>query len=136
MMRLKDAAISSILKKAATEGKLAGLPELLEIIQVANADKLAGVLTDELVAFLRRALYDESIVSETIALAPIIQEIGAIDESRISEALELITKLLTKAFRDAKSKHGPDKRVRMCLALDEAEGSKLPVPAGEATRGK
>jgi hypothetical protein len=59
-MRLKDATVSSILKKVAAEGKQAAWAELLEIIQVANADKLTGVVTDELVAFLRRVLYDEN----------------------------------------------------------------------------
>ena len=37
------------------------MAELLEIIQVANTDKLTGVVTDELVSLLRRVFYDENI---------------------------------------------------------------------------
>jgi hypothetical protein len=136
MFRFKDAAISSILKRAADEGKQPGLTELLEIIQVANSDKLADVLTDELVAFLRRVLYDESIVSETIPLAPIVRQVGAIDQSRISEALEKITSLLSKAFQDARAKHGHDKRVRIFLTLDEAEADVAIAPAVDGVQDK
>src|SRR5262249_28980270 len=118
MMRLKDAAISSILRKAASEGEQAGLPKLLEIIPVANADKLHGVVTDELVAFLRRVLYDENRVNETIPLGHILEQVGAIDENRVDEALEQITRLLQKAIQDAKAKHGPEKRVRIFLSAD------------------
>jgi len=131
MMRLKDAAISSILKKAAAEGKQGGLAELLEIIHVANADKLAGVVTDELVAFLRRVLYDENRINETISLGPILEQVGAIDENRVDEALEQITRLLLKAIRDVKAKHGPEKRVRIFLSADTRQPQGAPVQARE-----
>jgi len=71
--RFKDAAIAAILAKAAAEKKKPGLAELLEIIQVADADRLAGVLNDDLVAFLRQVLYDENLVDEQLSLAPILQ---------------------------------------------------------------
>ena len=69
--RFKDAAIAAILKKAAAEKKKPGLDDLLDIIQLADADRLAGVLNDDLVAFLRQILYDENLVDEQIPLAPI-----------------------------------------------------------------
>ena len=72
--RFKDAAIAAILKKAAAEKKKPGLDDLLDIIQLADADRLAGVLNDDLVAFLRQILYDENLVDEQIPLAPILQQ--------------------------------------------------------------
>jgi hypothetical protein len=116
--RFKDAAIAAILKRAAAEQQQPGLDELLDIIQVADADRLAGVLNDELVAFLRQILYDENLVDEQLPLAPILQHIGAIDEARVDEAMSTLVRLLTGAIKDAKAKHGPHKRVRVFLTLD------------------
>ena len=116
--RFKDAAIAAILTKAAAEKKKPGLDELLDIIQLADADRLAGVLNDDLVAFLRQVLYDENLVDEQLSLAPILQQIGAIDETRVEEAVSTLGRLLTKAIKDAKAKHGPSKRVRVFLTLD------------------
>jgi hypothetical protein len=76
------------------------------------------VLNDDLVAFLRQILYDENLVDEQLPLAPILQQIGAIDETRVEEAISTLGRLLTKAIRDAKAKHGPSKRVRVFLTLD------------------
>src|SRR5919106_778637 len=104
------AAIAAILKKAAAEKKKPGLDDLLDVIQVADVDRLAGVLNDDLVAFLRQILYDENLVDEQIPLAPILQYIGAIDETRVEEAVSTLAQLLTKAIKDAKAKHGPSKR--------------------------
>jgi hypothetical protein len=119
--RFKDATISAILRKATETGQ-PGLKELLEIIQVADADKLAGVLTDELVRFIRKLLYDENLVQEEISLTEIIQQIGAIDEDRADEAVALFSRLLTTALKDAKAKHDPGKRVRVFLRLDAGRG--------------
>ena len=116
--RFKDAAIAAILKKAAAEKKKPGLDDLLDIIQVADADRLTGVLNDDLVAFLRQTLYDENLVDEQLSLAPILQHIGAIDETRVEEAVSTLARLLTKAIKDAKARHGPSKRVRVFLTLD------------------
>jgi hypothetical protein len=116
--RFKDAAIAAILTKAAAEKKKPGLDELLDIIQLADADRLVGVLNDDLVAFLRQVLYDENLVDEQLSLAPILQQIGAIDETRVEEAVATLGRLLTKAIKDAKAKHGPSKRVRVFLTLD------------------
>jgi hypothetical protein len=116
--RFKDAAIAAILTKAAAEKKKPGLDELLDIIQLADADRLTGVLNDDLVAFLRQVLYDENLVDEQLPLAPILQQIGAIDETRVEEAVSTLGRLLTKAIKDAKAKHGPSKRVRVFLTLD------------------
>ena len=116
--RFKDAAIAAILKKAAAEQKKSGLDDLLDIIQLADADRLAGVLNDDLVTFLRQILYDENLVDEQIPLAPILQHIGAIDETRVEEAVATLAQLLTKAIKDAKARHGPSKRVRVFLTLD------------------
>jgi hypothetical protein len=116
--RFKDAAIAAILKKAAAEKKQPGLDELLDVIQVADADRLAGVLNDDLVAFLRQILYDENLADEQLSLAPILQHIGAIDETRAQEAVSTLAQLLTRAIKDAKARHGPSKRVRVFLTLD------------------
>jgi hypothetical protein len=120
--RFKDASISTILKKADAEQQRGDLKSLLQIIQLANADKLADVMTEDLAAFLRKLLHDENIVQESISLGPILQEIGAIEEDRIEEAVSKFSKLLTKAIKDAKAKHGPGKRVRVFLRMDDAGG--------------
>jgi hypothetical protein len=121
LQRFKDATISAILKKAAESGQ-SGLKELLAIVQMAQADKLAGVLTEELVSFLRKLLYDDSLVQEEVSLWSIIQQVGAIEEDRTDEAVALFGKLLTKAIKDAKAKHGPGKRVRVFLRTDSGPG--------------
>jgi hypothetical protein len=116
--RFKDAAIAAILKKAAAEKEKPGLDELLDVIQVADADQVAAVLNDDLVAFLRQILYDENLVDEQLPLAPILQHIGAIDETRVEEAVSTLARLLKKAIKDAKARHGPSKRVRVFLTVD------------------
>ena len=108
----------TILKKAAAEKKKPGLDALLDIIQVADADQLAGVLNDDLLTFLRQILYDKNLVDEQFSLAPILQHIGAIDETHVEEAVSTLARLLTKAIKNAKAKHGPSKRVRVFLTLD------------------
>jgi hypothetical protein len=120
--RFKDAAIGSILKKAAESGERPDLAKLLEIVQLANADALANVLTDDLVEFLRKLLYDENLVQEEISLGPIVQDVGAIEEDHIDEAVDKFAKLLTKAVKDAKAKHGKSKRVRVFLRLSDLGG--------------
>jgi hypothetical protein len=121
--RFKDAAISSILKKATEQGDRPDLTKLLEIVQLTNSDALAGVLTDDLVDFLRKLLYDENLVQEEIQLGPIVSDVGPIEEDHIDEAVDKFAKLLTKAVKDAKAKHGKSKRVRVFLRLgDSGEG--------------
>jgi hypothetical protein len=126
LQRLKDASISTILKKADGDKGRSDLKALLEIIQLANADKLADVMTDELADFLRQLLQDANIVQESIMLAPILQQIGAIEEDRVDEAVSKFTSLLKNAIKDAKAKHGTGKRVRVFLRMDDG-GS--PPPA-------
>ncbi|HOC57135.1 MAG TPA: DUF6079 family protein [Verrucomicrobiota bacterium] len=121
LQRLKDASISTILKKADGEQGRADLKALLEIIQLANADKLAGVMTDELAAFLRQLLQEANIVQESVTLAPILQQIGAIEEDRVDEAVSKFTSLLKNAIKDAKAKHGTGKRVRVFLRMDDGK---------------
>ena len=132
-LRFKDATVSSILHKAAEQGQQPRLKELLQIIQLSNADQLAGFLNDELLAFLRKTLYDENLVSEQVSLAPIIQQVGAIEESRVDEAVSAVARLLTTAIKDAKAKHGPNKRVRVFLTLD-VPAAGAPLTAGPETR--
>jgi len=120
--RFKDTAIAQILKKAADEQRKPGLRELLDVIQIADADRLSGVLNDDLVAFLRRLLYDENLVDEQIPLRPILQQVGAIDAGRVEESISTLGKLLKQAIDDAKAKHGPSKRVRVFLTLDTPGG--------------
>lgn len=118
LRKLKDTSISTILKKADAEQGRADLKALLEIIQLANADKLADVMTDELAAFIRKLLQEANIVQESVMLAPILQQIGAIEEDRVDEAVSKFTSLLKNAIKDAKAKHGSEKRVRVFLRLD------------------
>jgi hypothetical protein len=118
IQRLKDASIAAILKKAADESNRADLKSLLEIIQIADADKLVGVITDDLVTFLRKLLQDANIVHETVALQPILNQIGAVEEERIEESLSKFTSLLRTAIKNAKAKHGAGKRVCVLFRLD------------------
>ena len=120
--RFKDATIGAILKKAAeTEGR-ADLKSLMDVINLSKVDSLATVLNDELVAFLRKLLYDENLVQEEVSLGPIVQAVGAIEEDRIDEAVEQFAGLLRKAVKDAKAQHGKSKRVRVFLRLQDNIG--------------
>jgi hypothetical protein len=92
--RLKDASISTILRKAGAEKKRADLTTLLEIIQLADAEKLADVMTEDLAMFLRQLLQEANIAQESVALPPIIEQIGAIEDNRIDEAISKFTSLL------------------------------------------
>ncbi len=120
LQRFKDATIGAILKQAAEKDGRADLAKLLEIIQVATADSLAGVMTEDLVEFLRKLLYDENLIQEEVPLGPIVLEVGAIEEDRIDDKVALFAKLLSKAVKEAKSKHGKAKRVRVFLRLGDA----------------
>ena len=119
IQRLKDASIAAILKKEADDSQRADLKSLIEIIQIADADKLVDVITDDLVMFLRKLLQEANIVHETVTLKPILDQIGAVEEERIEEALSKFTSLLRTAIKNAKAKHGADKRVRVLFRLDE-----------------
>lgn len=121
LQRFKDATIGAILKQAAEKDGRADLAKLMDIIQVATADSLAGVMTDDLVEFLRKLLFDENLIQEEVSLGPIVQQVGAIEEDHIDEAVERFAKLLSKAVKEAKSKHGKAKRVRVFLRLGESE---------------
>ena len=63
----------------------------MKVIQLASADKLADVMTDDLASFLRQLLQEANIVQESIALGPILQQIGAIEEDRVDEAISRFT---------------------------------------------
>ncbi len=119
IQRLKDASIASILSKAVGDTGRADLKSLLEIIQIADADKLVGVITDDLVAFLRKLLQEANIVHETVALKPLLDKLGAIEDGRIDEALASLNSLLRTAIKDAKAKHDPGKRVRILLSAED-----------------
>ena len=116
--RFKDAAIAAILKKAAAEKKKPGLDDLLDIIQVADADRLAGVLNDDLVAFLRQILYDENLVDEQLPWRRSCSTSAPSTRHAWKRLFRRWRELLTKAIKDAKAKHGPSKRVRVFLTLD------------------
>jgi len=77
-------------------------------------------MTDNLASFLRQLLQEANIVQESISLDPILQQIGAIEEDRVDEAISKFTGLIRNAIKDAKTKHGTGKRVRIFLrAADE-----------------
>jgi hypothetical protein len=120
--RFKDATIAAILHKAAEADGRADLKSLMEMIQLSKVDSLTTVLTDDLVAFLRKLLYDENLVQEEVPLGPIVQAVGAIEEDRIEEAVEQFAGLLRKAVKDAKAQHGQGKRVRVFLRLQNNIG--------------
>jgi hypothetical protein len=128
--RFKDTGIAKLLKNAADENRKQGLRDLLDIIRTADADQLSCVLDDELVAFLRKLLYDENLVDEQIQLRPILREIGAIDASRTEESIATFAALLRQAIKDAKDKHDPSKRVRIFLTFDTPE-TELGKPSGK-----
>jgi hypothetical protein len=114
------------LKKAVEESDRPDLSKLLEIVQLAHSDALADVMTEDLVSFLRKLLYDENLVQEEIQLGPIVSAVGAIEEDHIDEAVDKFTTLLTNAVKDAKAKHGKSKRVRVFLRLgDSGAGQEL-----------
>src|SRR5438309_6602321 len=101
----------------------------MQMIQLSKMDSLAAVLTDDLVAFLRKLLYDENLVQEEVSLGPIVQAVGAIEEDRIDEAVEMFAGLLRKAVKDAKAQHGIGKRMRVFLRMQDKMGD-LPFSQG------
>jgi hypothetical protein len=48
-----------------------------------------------------------------------LDQVGAIEDARIEEALAKLTALLRTAIKDAKAKHPSGKRVRVLFNLDE-----------------
>ena len=82
---------------------------------------MVDVITDDLVIFLRKLLQEANIVHETVALFPILNQIGAVEEERIEESLSKLTSLLRTAIKDAKAKHGAGKRVRVLFRMDDGE---------------
>jgi hypothetical protein len=122
--RFKDATIAAILHKAAQAEDRADLKSLMEVIQLSKMDSVASVLTDDLVLFLRKLLYDENLVQEEVPLGPIVQKIGAIEEDRIDDAVDQFAVLLRKAVKDAKAQHGKGKRVRVFLRLQDTIGER------------
>ena len=122
--RFKDATIGAILQKAAESDGRADLKSLMEMIQLSKVDSLTTVLTDDLVTFLRKLLYDENLVQEEVPLGPIVQAVGAIEEDRIDEAVEQFARLLRKAVKDAKAHHRKAKRVRVFLRLQDTIGDR------------
>jgi hypothetical protein len=131
IQRLKDASIAAILKKAADESHRADLNSLLEIIQIADADKLVGVITDDLVTFLRKLLQEANIVHETVALQPILNQIGAVEEERIEESLSKLTSLLRTAIREAaqSSRPEPPQTGSAYLSYERSRTQPTPPPA-------
>ena len=75
-------------------------------------------MTDELARFLGQLLQEANIVQECVALAPILEQFGPIEEDRIDEAISKFSSLLRNAIKDAKAKHGSGKRVRVFLRAD------------------
>lgn len=66
---------------------------------------------------------DEALL-ELLLTFGILNQIGAVEEERIEEALSKLTSLLRTAIKNAKAKHGAGKRVRVLFRLEneKAEG--------------
>jgi DNA repair protein RadC len=91
----------------------------LNQVLAADAGKLAGVITDDLVAFLRKLLQEANIVHKTVSLQPILSQIGAAEEEPVEESLSKLTSLLRTAIKNAKARHGAGKRVHVLFPQDE-----------------
>ena len=121
IQRLNDTSIAALLQKSAATSPRADLKSLLEIIQIANADQLVGVITDDLVTYLRKLLQEANIVHESIPLGPILDQIGAIEDGRVDEALAKLQNLLATAIKNAKARHGVGKHVRIFLSVGDGQ---------------
>ena len=118
IQRFKDAAIHGILQQAAEEGHRADLSTLLKVIQAADADKLIGVVTDDLINFIRQLLRSQNFVQVEVSASDILAEIGGIEGERIDEAVDKLSKALRDKLKEAKSKQPTDKRVRLFVKFD------------------
>ena len=115
MQRFKDAAIAAILQKAADSGARTDLQTLLEIIHVADAQKLVAVLSDDLIEFLRKLLEEQNLAQVEVSLSEVLDAIGAIDGERIDDVVDQFATLLRKKLKDARAEQGTGKRVRLFL---------------------
>ncbi len=116
IQRFKDAAITSILQKAADSKP--EIKTLLEVIAVADAGKLVEILTDELVEFIRQLLQEQNLAQVEVGLSDILDEIGAIDGERIDEAVDAFATRLRKKLKDVKANQAAGKRVRLFIRGD------------------
>jgi len=111
MQRFKDAAITSILQKSDKPE----IKTLLDVIAVANSDKLLDLLTDELIAFIRKLLQEQNLAQVEVTLDDILDELGAIEGERIDEAVDQFAVRLRKKLKDAKANQEAGKRVRLFI---------------------
>jgi hypothetical protein len=120
LQRFKDAAIHGILQQGQAKGQRPDLATLLKIIQAADADKLVGVITDELIEFIRQLLQAQNLVQVEVSASDILADIGGIEGERIDEAVDKLSKALRDKLKQAKANQLAGKRVRLFVKFDRA----------------
>src|SRR5439155_17492932 len=88
------------------------------IIQAADAHKLVGLLTDDLIEFLRRLLQEQNLAQVEVSLADLLDQLGAVDGERIDDVVDEFAKLLRQKLKDARASQPPGKRVRLFLRAE------------------
>jgi len=118
LQRFKDAAIHGILQQAEEKGKRPDLATLLQVIQAADAEKLVGVITDDLIEFIRQLLQAQNLVQVEVSAADLLAELGGIEGERIDEAVDKLAKTLRDLLKQAKAQQPAGKRVRLFVKFD------------------
>jgi hypothetical protein len=134
MQRFKDAAVHAILQQAADSRP--DLKTLLQIIQAANADKLVGLLTEDLLEFLRQLLQEQNLAQVEVSVADLLDQLGAVDGERIDDVVDKLAQLLRQRLKDAKAQQPPGKRVRLFLRAERpGPGNPGQPPDGDSVSG-
>jgi hypothetical protein len=88
---------------------------LLEIILASQTDRLADVLTSEVVQRIRQILQDANLEPRDLPVQNLLGEMTAVEEEDIESLIRQIEQRLRAAFKQAKAETEGKKRVRFFL---------------------
>jgi hypothetical protein len=118
-----EAAVKELCKRVAQEAirkilEQAGQPNihtLLEMITAARVEELARVLTPQMVQQLKDILAAANVEHRDLALGPLLDGFGVLEEDRIDDLLKQLRQQLLAAFDRAKRETDGKKRLRFLL---------------------
>jgi hypothetical protein len=102
-------------RKLLEEHPDANVRTLLEIILASQTDRLADVLTSEVVERIRQVLQDANLEPRDLPVQDLLGELTAVEEEDIESLVRQIEQRLRAAFKQAKAETDGKKRVRFFL---------------------
>jgi len=102
-------------RKLLQENQDANLKTLLDIILASQTDRLADVLTGEVVERIREILRDANLEPRDLPVQDLLGELTAVEEEDIDSLVRQIEQRLRAAFKLAKAETQGKKRVRFFL---------------------